>query len=188
MGQGNEIELMAGVGDAEFLADDGVEFLEGDELLDGKFADGEDELGLKYFDFALEPGRAIADFLRRGDAVAAGGFFARKTAADSGHVDGGAEGLFAQAGGFVKPAEKGFACGPGKGPAEHGFFVAGGLADEEDFAGDGAAADDGALHLRAEAAGAEAFDVVFQQARCRIRIIARGHIHISKQFREYATG
>jgi len=164
VGQGNQVELVSDVGDAEGLADDGIQLLQRHELFDGEFADGQDKLRLEDFDLTMQPGGAIADFVGRRDTVAAGGFLSWKTATDGGHVDGGTENLFRHAGGFVKPAEQGFAGGPGKGTTEERFLVAGGLADEDDFAEHGAAADDGSVHLRAEAAGAEVFDVLDEEA------------------------
>jgi hypothetical protein len=175
MGQGNQIKLVSCVGDAEFFADDGVEFLERHELFDGEFTDGQDKLRLEDFDFAFQPRGAIADFIGRGNAVAAGGFFAGKAAADGRHVDRGAEGLFGHGGGFLKPAEQGFAGSPGEGAAEDRFLVAGSLADEENLAVDRAAADDGLVHLRAEAAGAETLDVLLEKQIGCFRFCVRCH-------------
>jgi hypothetical protein len=150
---------VAGVFGGEGGADDGVEFVAGDELADGEFADGEDEVGLEDFHFGGKPAGAIFDFVGGGDTIAAGGIFAGETAADGGHVDAGAEGGFVDAGVVLKPAKEFFAGGPGERAAEDRFLVAGGLADEEDAADDGAAGDDGLLHARAEVAAQEGGDV-----------------------------
>ena len=63
VGKGNEIEFVSGVSDAEFLADDGVEFLNRDKLFNGELADGKDKFGLEDFNLAFEPGGAVADFI-----------------------------------------------------------------------------------------------------------------------------
>ena len=164
MRQGNDVEFSAVASGGKFLADDGVQFCQRNELLDGEAADGDDELRLEDFDFAAEPVGAVLNFGGRGHAVAAGGFFAGKTAADGGHVNFGAKGCFGHPGGFVKPAKERAAGGPGEGAAEDGLAVAGRLADEQDFADDRTAADDGRVHLRAQAAGAKLLDVRGEQA------------------------
>lgn len=165
---------MAGASGVDFLANDGIEFLSRDKLFDGQLADGDDEPGLKNLDFALEPFGAILHFFRRRDAVTARGFFAGKTAADSGHVNGGAEGFLGHPGGIVEPPEKRLAGGPGEGTAEHGFLVAGRLADEEDPADHRPAADDGRPHLRAQAARQQTADVCGEELAHFLDVIVRG--------------
>ena len=164
MGQGNDIQLKAGAGDGEGAADDGVEFLGGQELFDGEFANREDELRLEDFYFAIEPGGAILNFIRRGHAVAAGGFFAWETAAHRGHVNRGTKRGLVHSGGFIEPAKQSFPGCPGEGTAEHGLLVPGRLANEDYFADDRATADDGFVHLIAQAAGLEAVNVLREQA------------------------
>ena len=120
---------MTGKGGADGLPDEGIEFLCGDELGDGEFADRNDEPRSEELDFALQPGGAILNFIWRRHAVTASGFFAGETAADGGHVDGGTKGFLGHAGGIMEPAEQGFAGRPGKGASKDRFLVARRLAD-----------------------------------------------------------
>ncbi len=164
MGQGNEIKFKAVAVDGKFSADDFVEFFERHELLDGQAPDGDDQFGLENFEFCAQPTGTVLHFVGCGNTVAARGALPGKTAADGGHVNGGAEFCFGHSGGFMEPAKESFASGPGKGTAQDGFAVAGRLADKENFADNRAAADDRRVHLGAGAAGAELVDVGSEQA------------------------
>ncbi len=164
MGKGNEIKALSEDFGGKLASDDGVEaFAIGEELFDGEFSDRDEEAWLEEADFAFEPVAAVGDFVGKRNAVAAGRFFAGKTAANGGHVDGGAEFLLVDSAGGFEPAEKGFAGGPGERAAEFGFLVAGGLADEHDAAVDGASDDDGFVHGGAAVAGAEFGDVAGEE-------------------------
>src|SRR4051812_239292 len=66
-----QIESATLVADGEGAADDLVEFFEGQELGDGQFADGNDEVRLKQIDLVVHPTRAVADFIRRRNSIAA---------------------------------------------------------------------------------------------------------------------
>jgi len=162
--QRDEIKAVSGMGAGIGGADDGVEFVAGNELLNGELADGDNEGGMKDFHFGLHPISAIQDFISVGNAIAAGGFFTGEAAADGGHVDVGAEGGFIHAGMFVEPAEEFFTGGPGERTAHDGFLVAGGLTNEHDRAKDGASADDGRIHARTATATAERGDVAVEPA------------------------
>lgn len=164
VGQGNEIKGMLAIADPELLADALIEAAVGNELFDGEFADGNDEFGLENIQFLFEPGAAVGDFITRRNAVAAGFFFAGETTADRSHVNTVTKTRFVQPGGFLEPFEQGFASRPCEGTAHDRFLVAGGLADEEDFAEDGSAADDWLVHVRAQSAGAQLLDVKGEQA------------------------
>jgi hypothetical protein len=164
MGQRDDVEGVARALHAVPGADDGVEPLAGHELEDGELADGDDELGFEQVELGLHPKGAVEDLVVVGDAVAAGGALAGEAAADGGHVDAGAEGGFVDAAVLCEPAEKFLASGPRKGAAEDGFLVAGRLADEDDAAEDGAAADDGLEHVGAAAATPQRGDMAVERA------------------------
>ena len=165
VGQWDEAEANSGVGEAEHSAHDRVEAGTGEELLDGKFANGDDKGWPKNLDLAVEPMGTIGDFQERRHAVAARFLFTWKAAADSGHVNAGTELRFIQARGLFEPAEEGFASGPGEGAAEDRFFIARGLADEHHFTENGAAADDGLVHGGAAGALEQLLDMQLEQTR-----------------------
>src|SRR5947207_70075 len=60
MRQRNQIEGASFVADPERSANDFVEFFERKKLRDGKFADGNDEIGLKQIDFVVHQTRETA--------------------------------------------------------------------------------------------------------------------------------
>lgn len=62
MGQGNQVERTARVIDGKRTADEFVELVEWNELGDGEFANRDDELRRKDFEFAAQPVGAIGDF------------------------------------------------------------------------------------------------------------------------------
>lgn len=161
MGQRDAIGFASAVGDAKGATDGVVQWCDRQELGDGEFADRENEFRLEKGELAFEPGGAVGDFDRCGDAVAAFGAFAGETAADGGEVDAVANLVLGPAESLVEPFEEGFAGGPGEGAAEDGLLVAGGLADQDD-AGDGGASDDGRRnHAGTAAAGAKRDEVFF---------------------------
>ena len=168
MGKRNEIEALSEDFGGDLTADDGVEaFAIGAKLFDGEFADGDEKSRLEEADFAFEPVAAVGDFAGSRNAIATSRFFTGKTAADGGHVDGGAKLFLVDSAAGLEPAEKGFASGPGEGAAEFGFLVSGGLPNQEDSADDRPAADDRLVHPRAAGADQELFHVFGERGRCR---------------------
>jgi len=87
MRQRNEVEGVAPVFDAEFLADDLGQFVELDELPDGKLPYRDHQRGSKNSEFGFEPVQAIGDFSAIRHAVSAGAITTGKTAAHRGHID-----------------------------------------------------------------------------------------------------
>src|ERR1700731_40885 len=69
MGKWNQVEGATLVADLERAAYNFVELLEGNELGDGEFAHGNDQLWLEKIDLVVDPGGAIPDLIRRGDPV-----------------------------------------------------------------------------------------------------------------------
>ena len=136
MGERDKIEGAMPVTNGEGAADDLVELFYREELRDGEFADGDDQLRSQKIDLIVDPGRAIPDLVRRRNAVAAGGSFARKTATDGSEVNLYAHLFFAHSAELLEPAEECAARGPRERSSEHRLFHAGRLADEHDFAQD----------------------------------------------------
>src|SRR5687768_6402301 len=85
--QGDQLEGSAVAAERERAAHDLVEFLEREELGDGEFAHGNDELRSQEVDFVIHPGRTIPNLVGRGDAVAACGSFAGETATNGREVN-----------------------------------------------------------------------------------------------------
>ena len=82
MRQGNYLKAMPGACDPEFSANHFLQFFAVDELLNRQPADGNDETWLQDSDLIVHPRRAIANFVRRRNAIGAAGILPRKTAAD----------------------------------------------------------------------------------------------------------
>src|SRR3982751_4663918 len=97
MRQWNKIERAAFLADGEAAADDFIELLEGKELRDSQFANGNDEGGSEEVDFVVHPGGAVSDFVRSWDAVAACRRFSRETTTDRGEVNLSANLFFSHA-------------------------------------------------------------------------------------------
>src|SRR5436190_24200269 len=106
---------MPAVAHLKDLADYLVEPAVREELFDGQFADGNDQLWFENIDFAFEPGSAVFDFVPGGNAVATGFFLARKTTADRSHVNTILKLFFGQMRRVMKPFEERSARGPREG-------------------------------------------------------------------------
>jgi hypothetical protein len=170
MGKRNQIKSATLPPDLEGAAYDLVEFLEREELGDGEFADGNDELRSQKVDLVVHPGRAISDFVRRRDAVATGGSFSGKTAADCSEINPRPHLFFAHPAELLEPSEESAARGPCERFPEHRLLYSGRLADEHDFAEDSSAGDRRWRHSRATAALAQKGNVLIQLllfTRCR---------------------
>src|SRR6476646_4874502 len=134
MGERNQIESAAFIVNGKGPAHHFIELLERQELRDGQFADGDDQLGSQEIDLVVHPGRTIPDFVRRRNTVAAGCSFARETAADSGEVDPGADLFFVHSTELLKPAEERAPRGPCEGLPQDRLFNTRCLTDEHDLA------------------------------------------------------
>jgi hypothetical protein len=163
MRQWNQIEDAAFIANPKQSADDFVQFFEREKLRDGEFADRNQELGLKQIDLVVHPGRAITDFVRRGNAIAAGRGFSRETATNGGKINFGADLFLADSAKFLEPAEERPARGPRERFSEDRFLYARCLTDEHDFAEDWSARNRRRHHPRTTPALAEARDVFFEQ-------------------------
>jgi len=135
------------------------------ELFDCDAPDGQDQMRLEQFDFALEPGATIEQLLRSGHAIAALRVFAGKAAARSSDVHARAELLFIEAE-REEPLEQLFTGGPSEGSAERRLLVTWGLTNEENLGAHRGPHDRGAMHVRAEPAGAKRSLVGEDDAEC----------------------
>src|ERR1044072_6379998 len=106
MRQGDNIERAPVAVQRERAADHFVELLEGKKLRDREFSYRNDKLRLQEIDFIVHPGRAISDFIRRRNAVAARSRFAGKAAADGGEINLRAHFVFPKTTKLLEPAKK----------------------------------------------------------------------------------
>ena len=106
MRQWNQIEPMVRAFDIKFPTNHFFQFLAADELGDGEFADGNDQLRLEEIDFIVHPRRAIPDFVGRGNSVTSGSSLAGKTATDRGEINLGADLFFVHAAKLLEPTEE----------------------------------------------------------------------------------
>jgi hypothetical protein len=137
----DEIEAKTIVHDDEAAADDGVEFVEDDELGNGEFTDWNNESWAQNFQFVVHPGGTIRDLLRIGHTIRATDCLSRKTTDDGGEVNSRTHSRLIYSAPFLKPAEQCFAGGMREGTFENRFADAGRLADDHDVADDRAACD-----------------------------------------------
>src|SRR2546423_9857684 len=122
MRQRNQIEGAAFIANLKRAADDFVQFFKGKKLRDSEFADGNQKFGLEQIDFVIHPGRAVTDFVRRRNPIAASRRFPRETATNRGEINFGANLVFAHRAKFAKPSEERPACSPREWFPEHGFL------------------------------------------------------------------
>ena len=87
MRQGNYVETVSCTCNTKFSPNYFLQFCAIDELGDRQSANGNNETGVQNSDFIIHPPRAIANLVRRWDAVGAGGIFTRETPADGGEID-----------------------------------------------------------------------------------------------------
>src|SRR5258708_2079715 len=138
MGERNQIEDATFVADLERATDNFIEFFEGEKLGDGEFTYGNDQIWLEKVDLIVHPGGAIPDLVRRRDSVATCAIYPGKTAADGRKINRSAHLFLGHSAKLPEPSKKGAARSPGEGFSKHRLFYARRLADEHDFAEDGA--------------------------------------------------
>ena len=103
--QRDEVEAVTPVFDAEFLANDLGQFVELDELPDGKLPNRDHQRGSKNREFGFEPVQAVGNFSDIRNAVSAGAIATGKTAAHRGHIDRSSIFRFSHSAGALEPAK-----------------------------------------------------------------------------------
>jgi len=88
MRQRDQIHILPRTTDVKRAADDVFQFGALDELSDGQASDRNDQTRFKNRDFLIQPGRAIADFIRRRNPIAASGIFSGKTPTNRREING----------------------------------------------------------------------------------------------------
>src|ERR1700730_13508250 len=79
MRQRDKIDNRSGAANSKFAADDFLEFVARNKLGDSEPADRDDETRPQNFELFVHPARAVTNFIRRRNAIAAGRSFTRKT-------------------------------------------------------------------------------------------------------------
>ena len=95
--------------DSKFAANYVFQLCTVDELHDRQSADGNNETRLQNPNLIIHPQRTVANIIRRRDAIAAPGIFARETTADGGEIDLRSNGGFVHSAKLFEPTEKCFA-------------------------------------------------------------------------------
>ena len=169
MRQRDKIDSHARAFRSKFSADDCVEFFEGDELRNRESPDRNGKARPEYFEFFIHPRRAIANFVRGRDAVAAAGRFAGETSAHGCEIDCRSYRRLVHGAEFVEPAEQSLARGPGERPIQNWLTNARCLSDYDHVADDRSAGDWRWNHARTTPALDEPCDVIIKRglfARC----------------------
>ena len=142
--------------------DNFLELRQHDELRDRQLADRDDELRPQEIEFVIHPGRAIADFVRCGNAIAAGRSFSWKTSADGGEINARTHVGLVHSAELGEPTEKRPSCCPGERAREHRFPNARRLTDKHYFAQDRVARNWWRQHARAAAALAQSRNMLLE--------------------------
>jgi hypothetical protein len=162
MRQWNQIESMSSPVDAKFPSDHLFKLRGSHKLRDGQSPNWNYETRLENFDFIVHPRRAIANFLRRRDTIAAAGIFSGKTPADCCEINSRSNGCFIHSAEFFKPTKKSFPSGMRERPLQHGFSWAGSLTNNHYVADHGPAGHRGRFHSRAAPALQEMSDMLVE--------------------------
>lgn len=149
----NAIHVISAIGDGKQPTNRVVQRGGQHELGDGQSAHREHQGGLQQGELTLEPAGTVGNLVGSGHPVATHWALAWKTAANRRKTDASAHLVLIPPQSRVKPLEEGFACGPGKGPAELRLFITGGLPNLNDPAGHRSAHDHGPVHVGAATTG-----------------------------------
>src|SRR5438105_4308336 len=104
MREGDKIEGAALVANGKRAPNYFVEFFEWKKLRDGEFADGDDQRGSQEIDLVVHPGRAIPNFIRRGNAIAAGRRFSGEATTNGREINFRAHLFFGHSAELLTPA------------------------------------------------------------------------------------
>ena len=162
MRQRHEVEAHPGAATLKTLSDHLHQRCDGKKLGDGELAHGDHQIGLEELQFRIQPAAALGDLGRRWHAVSPLGILSRKTAADGGHIDAGAEIRFPYATLFGEPAKERFPGGPRKRAAENRLLDSRSLADKQHLAHHRRAGNDRFVHGGTAGAGMEGFHMRFE--------------------------
>jgi len=179
MGKRDEIEFHPAARNRKASPDDFAQLVCLDKLRDGQLADRDDELRLEQSNFAIHPRAAIGDFFIIGHAVT-GTFrmLARKTAADSGHINIPTKNFLPETACFLEPTKERFTRSPSERAAEERLARAGRLSDEHDLASHRSARDGGRFHARTFPAGVQLRDMRAQSSAVHLPLNCGGRFSL----------
>ena len=139
MRQRNQVETVLRSYDAEFLPNHLLQPYTIDKLRNRQSANRNNETRAQNSDLIIHPPRAIANLIRRWDAVGAARTFTRETAADGSEIDFRSNGGFVHSAKLFEPTEECFAGGVRERPFQRRFPRTGRLANDYYIADDRAA-------------------------------------------------
>lgn len=134
MWQRNQIEGMTVPANREGTADYFIESVEIEELSDGEFPHGDDQMRAQEIEFIVEPARAVPNFLRSGNAIATRCRLAGEATTNRREINVCADRWLIHSAELMEPAEQGASGGPRERATEDGLLHAGCLTNEDDFA------------------------------------------------------
>ena len=159
----NHVEEVPGALNTKSAADHFLQFRAVDELHDSQPTHGNNEARPQYFDFIIHPGRAVANLIRRRNAICAARVFSGKTAADRCEVNFRSDRGFIHPAEFLEPAKKCLASGMRKRSLQNRFPRTGRLTNDHYIARNWAAGNWRGFHLRAATAAQQLRDMPLQQ-------------------------
>jgi hypothetical protein len=137
MREWNQIESFSGARNSECTTDYLFETRTLNELLNGKAANGNDQPRLECLYFVVQPGRAVQNFIRCGNAIAAGGILTRKTTANRGEIYICPDIVFAESAKSSEPFKQCSTGSPREGLLQHRLTWTGCLPNQHNFTNDG---------------------------------------------------
>ena len=162
MRQWNDIVTMPAAQHRETSTDHFLQPNEWNKTRDGESAHCNNEFWPQNFEFVIHPRRAILNFLRVRNTIAATGRFARKAATHRSEVDRDAHFILSQSAGLVKPIKQCAARGVGKWTAQDRFPDARCLSDDHYATDHCAAGNRRWKHARTSTALDQLLDVFFE--------------------------
>jgi len=136
MRQRNYVKAMPRACDPEFSANHSPQFFAVDELRDSQPSHGNDETRSQNSNLVVHPRRAVANLVRRRNAVRAAGIFPGKTAADCGKINHRSNCGFVHPAEFFKPPKKRFTSSMRKRSLQNRFPRTGRLPNYQNIADD----------------------------------------------------
>lgn len=162
MRQRNYVKVLSRACDPEFSADYFFQFLAVDELHDGQSADWNDKARPQNSDLIVDPRRAVANFIRRRNAIRTAGILTRKAAAYCSEINFRANSSLIHSAKLFEPAKKRFASSVRKWPLQQRLPRAGCLSNDHHIADNCAAGNRSRFHARAATAFEQPCNVIGQ--------------------------
>ena len=162
MRQRNDVKAMPSACDPQFSANYFRQSFAVDELRYSQASHGNDETWLEDLNLIVHPRRAVANLVRRRNAIRAAGIFSGKTPADCREINLRADGGLVHPAEFFKPPKKRSASSMREWSLQNRFPSAGRLTNDHDVAHDCAAGDRRRFHAWAAPATQQLSNMPFE--------------------------